>query len=95
MTVPCKPPAAATPSRQETASQSACDTGRWHAEKEYSHHDLQAARLDAQLVRRALAAYGDTFRYRQALQPGAVRIDLAGNPASEVTADQARHAQQT
>jgi sRNA-binding protein len=44
-------------------------------------------------LRRALAAYTGTFRYRQALIAGGPRYDLAGQPVGEVTPEQQALAQ--
>jgi sRNA-binding protein len=56
--------------------------------------DIRAALAD--LSRRALgtalAAYTKRLMYLQALTVGAPRVDLAGNPAGEVTAAEAEHA---
>jgi len=48
--------------------------------------------IDQKLLRRALGAYVRNFGYLRALQPGAERIDLAGEPCATVSADEAAHA---
>ena len=50
--------------------------------------------IDQKLLRRALGAYVRNFGfgYLRALQPGADRIDLAGEPCGTVTAEEAAHA---
>ena len=56
------------------------------------HQDLMAAGHDRQAVRRALGRYCQADRYRRALQAGAPRIDLQGQPAGVVTEKEAAHA---
>ena len=56
------------------------------------HQDLMAAGHDRIAVRRALGRYCQADRYRKALQPGAPRIDLQGQPAGAVTEREAAHA---
>ena len=51
-----------------------------------------AAGHDRQAVRRALGRYCQADRYRRALQAGAPRIDLQGQPAGVVTEKEAAHA---
>lgn len=58
------------------------------------HQDLIAAGHDRIAVRRALGRYCQTDRYRQALQAGAARLDLQGQPAGVVTEKEAAHARQ-
>ena len=48
--------------------------------------------IDQKLLRRALGAYVRNFGYLRALQPGAERINLAGEPCATVSADEAAHA---
>lgn len=43
-------------------------------------------------IKRALASYVRSPLYYKALQSGAPRVDLQGEPAGEVTPDQAEHA---
>jgi ProP effector len=56
--------------------------------------DLRAAlpELPSRVLARALAAYAKRIMYLQALTAGAPRVDLAGNPAGEVTALEAGYA---
>ncbi len=56
------------------------------------HHDLMAAGFEKAAVKRALARYCNRPRYRKALRAGAIRIDLQGQPAGAVTADDAETA---
>jgi sRNA-binding protein len=54
------------------------------------HKDVCAALAGVasrRILRQALAAY-TSAAYREQLKPGAVRIDLAGEPAGEVTPEQ-------
>lgn len=53
---------------------------------------LFAAGHDRITVRRALGRYCKADRYWRALQPGAARIDLQGQPAGAVTERKAAHA---
>jgi len=55
------------------------------------HKDVYAALAGVESRRklhRALTAYTNDAAYREQLKPGAVRIDLAGEPAGVVTAEQ-------
>jgi ProP effector len=56
--------------------------------------DIHAAlpELSHRVLSRALAAYTKRLMYLQALKAGAPRVDLAGNPAGEVTASAAGYA---
>ena len=56
------------------------------------HHDLMATGFEKAAVKRALACYCNRPRYRKALRAGALRIDLRGQPAGAVTADDAETA---
>ena len=56
------------------------------------HRDLMAAGHDRIAVKRALGRYCKADRYRKALQIGAARIDLHGQPAGAVTEREAAHA---
>ncbi|HMQ38884.1 MAG TPA: ProQ/FinO family protein, partial [Micropruina sp.] len=56
------------------------------------HRDLMAAGFEKAAVKRALARYCNRPRYRKALRAGAIRIDLRGQPAGAVTADDAETA---
>lgn len=59
------------------------------------HEDLAAGEtLPDHWIRRALASYVRSPRYLRVLKTGAVRMDLAGNNAGFVSADEAEHAQQ-
>ena len=60
------------------------------------HLDLLASHpdLDPSTLKRALKRYCERRRYQLALaREGACRVDLAGNPAGEVTAEQQKVAQ--
>jgi sRNA-binding protein len=48
--------------------------------------------LPRRVLGKALAAYAKRIMYLQALRPGAPRVDLAGNPAGEVTTLEAGYA---
>jgi len=51
------------------------------------HRDARAAlagTVSVRALRRALTAYVNDPAYRKALKPGAVRVDLSGEPAGEV-----------
>ena len=56
------------------------------------HRDWMTAGHDRIAVQRALGRYGQADRYRKALQTGAPRIDLQGQPAGVVTEKEAAHA---
>ncbi len=56
------------------------------------HEHLIRAGHDRATVLRSLKAYCTAPRYRAALQAGAARIDLQGQPAGGVTAEEAAHA---
>ena len=56
------------------------------------HRDWMTAGHDRIAVQRALGRYGQADRYRKALQTGASRIDLQGQPAGVVTEKEAAHA---
>lgn len=61
------------------------------------HDDLLARHpdIDRPGLKRALALHTGRFSYQKALtKPGAARVDLDGNPAGEVTAEQAEIARQ-
>lgn len=58
------------------------------------HKELQtifANQHSHKAIARALSLYVNTPEYNQSLQPGAVRVDLAGQPCGEVTLQQAQH----
>ena len=57
-------------------------------------NDLLARGISRQIVARGLHSYCNAYRYLVALQDGAVRIGLDGEPAGVVTADEAVNAQQ-
>lgn len=87
-----EPPAAAAPLAWAALSQ------RWPAIfnidaprplKIGIHEDLLQAGLAQQDLKRALAHYCHTRRYRRTLVEGATRIDLDGRPAGVVTREQA------
>ena len=48
----------------------------------------------SRLVRRTLACYVNLPRYMKSLRPGAARIDLQGQPAGQVTEEEAHHARE-
>jgi len=57
------------------------------------HKELQAIFTDQhshKAIARALSLYVNTPEYNQSLQPGAVRVDLSGQPCGEVTLQQAQ-----
>ena len=56
------------------------------------HRDWMTAGHYRIAVQRALGRYGQADRYRKALQTGASRIDLQGQPAGVVTEKEATHA---
>ncbi len=53
---------------------------------------LADAKLPKGKVKRALASYVRSGHYLRSLQPGAERVDLAGQPAGLVTDQEAEHA---
>jgi ProP effector len=58
------------------------------------HKELQAIFANQhshKAIARALSLYVNTPEYNQSLQPGAVRVDLSGQPCGEVTLQQAQH----
>jgi ProP effector len=57
-------------------------------------NDLLARGINRQVTARGLHSYCNAYRYLVALQDGAVRIGLDGEPAGVVTADEAANAQQ-
>jgi ProP effector len=57
-------------------------------------NDLLARGISRQIVARGLHSYCNAYRYLVAMQDGAVRIGLDGEPAGVVTADEAVYAQQ-
>ncbi|MBK8185736.1 MAG: hypothetical protein IPK63_23705 [Candidatus Competibacteraceae bacterium] len=70
--------------------------GRTGSAENRVHLDLAAQHpdLDPATLRRALKRYCERRRYQLALaSEGACRVDLAGNPAGEVTAEQQKVAQ--
>src|SRR5436190_9363888 len=56
--------------------------------------DLLARGINRHIVARGLHSYCNAYRYLVAMQDGAVRIGLDGEPAGVVTADEAVYAQQ-
>jgi ProP effector len=56
------------------------------------HHDLLALDCDAKTLRAALGKYTNNPGYLRNCQTGTPRIDLNGDVAGEVTADEAAHA---
>lgn len=55
---------------------------------------IEAEPWSARLIRRALACYVNLPRYMKSVRPGAQRVDLTGQPAGEVTEEEALHARE-
>ena len=88
------PPAAPTPPLDLPARYPACfDPSNPRPLKLHIHKDLAAAGYLRKATKRALAAYCLRRAYLNAMLAGAPRIDLDGQPAGEVTEDQAALAQ--
>jgi ProP effector len=58
------------------------------------HNDLALRGISRAVIQRGLGLYCSNHRYLAALQEGAVRVGLDGEPAGTVTADAAAHARQ-
>jgi hypothetical protein len=90
---PAPPPAPELPLPPLAEAYPACfDWERPRPLKLNIHRDLMAAGHDRTAVKRALGRYCKADRYRKALQIGAARIDLQGQPAGAVTEREAAHA---
>ena len=88
------PPAVPTPPLDLPARYPACfDPSNPRPLKLHIHKDLAAAGYLRKETKRALAAYCLRRAYLNAMLAGAPRIDLDGQPAGEVTEDQAALAQ--
>jgi ProP effector len=57
-------------------------------------NDLALHGISRGVIQRGLAKYCSNYRYLVAMQEGAVRVGLDGEPAGTVTADEAAHARQ-
>lgn len=55
---------------------------------------IEAEPWSARLIRRALACYVNLPRYMKSVRPGVQRVDLTGQPAGQVTEEEAQHARE-
>ena len=55
---------------------------------------IDAEPWSARLIRRTLACYVNLPRYMKSVRPGAQRVDLEGQPAGQVTEEEALHARE-